>query len=662
MQKLCTFIIAIIVSANVFGQAPNWAWAKSEESAGYSFGASTATDRHGNIYVTGTYESPSITFGNYALTNADTSGNTRDIYIVKYNTFGNVLWAKRYGGFGDDFVNCITTDNSNVYIAGQYIYPTTSFGTFTLTNVGFEDIFIAKLDSMGNVQMAKSNGGTDNDRAYSINTDAFGNLYVAGIYSGYNITFGNYTLTNADNWTANTQDIFIVKYDSLGNVLWAKGAGGAHIDNVTSISTDASGNSYITGFFSYYPINFGTITLPSTGGCDMFIAKYDDLGNLIWAESAVSPNGADGSGISTDTIGNVYATGNYYSTITFGAITLNSAGGNGIFTVKYDSTGSVIWAKSISSTGQFFIFNSTSDASGNVYATGYYQSPSIIIGLDTLINADSTGNSPDILLIKYDNSGNLLWAKGVGGVGTDMGSSITIDNFGNLFVTGSYTYSSAFGSDTLTSIGGYDMFLAKLDSYIHTNCIADYTLIADSALQSVWYLINQCMGSDSLSADSLTYVWSWGDSLNSTSTGAYPSFTYSSPGNYVICVTITDSITGCISTYCDSSTYINRSSNQMIYVNVIPANSPFLNSLKRSDDFTKPIIIYPNPTKDKLFYKNLPKDATITIYNMMGEVCLIQRTSRPSGEFTGASLSKGIYFVKVTDSNGKTEVSKVVKE
>ena len=189
------------------------------------------------------------------------------------------------------------------------------------------------------------------------------------------------------------------------------------------------------------------------------------------------------------------------------------------------------------------------------------------------------------------------------------------------------------------------------------SCSAHYDLIADSALQSVWYLVNQCYGSDSLSSDSINYVWSWGDSLNSTSTGSYPSFTYSSPGNYVICVTINDPITGCSSTYCDSSTYINKSiSNQMIQVNVVAANSPLLTNLE-----TPSLregwggLLYPNPSTGIFTFKNSSKINTVEVYNMYGEV-ILRKVNCKSIDLT--DYPKGVYFAKV---NG-TFVSKLVKE
>jgi hypothetical protein len=169
------------------------------------------------------------------------------------------------------------------------------------------------------------------------------------------------------------------------------------------------------------------------------------------------------------------------------------------------------------------------------------------------------------------------------------------------------------------------------------------------------------MGSNYLSADSLQYTWSWGDSLNSTSTGSYPSFTYSSPGNYVICVTITDTITGCTSTYCDSSTYLSKSTaNQMIQVNVVPSNSPLLTGLPHHLQGREEIQLYPNPTHNAITISSNDVIEQVLLIDLLGnEVMNIQNTSHKSTLKADVdSLPAGIYICKV---NGKL-AGKVVKE
>ncbi len=382
----------------------------------------------------------------------------------------NYLWAKREGGTSQDYGQSCTTDaGGNIIATGVFYSPSLTFGTTTLTNtnVGYVDFFIVKYDPSGNVLWAKSAGGTGNDYGYSCSTDASGNIIATGYFLSPSITFGTTTLTNASGG-----DIFIVKYDPSGNVLWAKSAGGTNYDYGQSCSVDASGNIIATGYFSSPILSFGTTTLTnaSAGVADIFIVKYDPSGNVLWAKSAGGTNSDAGYSCSVDASGNIIATGDFWSSsITFGTITLTNAGTTNsadIFIVKYDPSGNVLWAKSAGGTYNDFGQSCSTDASGNIIATSAFRSPSITFGTTTLTNADVTGNTLDLFIVKYDPSGNVLWAKSEGGTNNDYGYSCTADAGGNIIATGGFQSSTlSFGTIMLTnaSAGGYDIFIVKLD-------------------------------------------------------------------------------------------------------------------------------------------------------------------------------------------------------
>jgi hypothetical protein len=144
------------------------------------------------------------------------------------------------------------------------------------------DMFIVKYGADGNAVWAKNAGGRSNGWGIATTHDSEGseNVFVTGAFNSSSITFGTTTLTNSG-----SSDIFIVKYDASSNVLWAKSAGGTGGDIAWSIAADGSGNVYVTGTFNSPSITFGTITLSNTNNCgDMFIAKYDPNGNVLWAK------------------------------------------------------------------------------------------------------------------------------------------------------------------------------------------------------------------------------------------------------------------------------------------------------------------------------------------------------------------------------------------
>jgi len=631
-KKIITAIIISLIHISVNAQGPNWLWAKSAGGIGGDRVSKTTTDASGNVYVTGFYDSPSITFGTTTLTNL---GGGNDMYIVKYAASGNVLWAKGAGGSGIDLSRSISTDNAgNVYLTGHSSSPSIVFGTFTLTNVGSSDIFIVKYDPSGNVLWAKNEGSTGNDYGYSIATDTFNNVYVTGSYDSPSLTLGTYTLTN----TGGT-DLFIVKYDATGNLLWAKSEGGTSWDYGHNNTTDAFGNVYVTGYFASSSITFGAFTLTNAGSYDMYIVKYDSLGNVLWAKIAGSIGDDEVWSTTTDAAGNVYLTGFYSSpSISFGSTTLNNAGNEDAFVVKYDAAGNVMWAKGIGGTGYDESWGSTTDAAGNVYVTGFY-SFSISFGATILTNPDNSGNTADLFMVKYDASGNTLWATGSESLGDDFANSPATDAAGNIYVTGSYNYSMInFGSTSLTGSGNYDMFIAKMQD----NCFAHYTSAYDSLVNTFNITVNATTSSLANS-----YHWDFGD--GTTSTLANPSHTYTSDTVYNVCLkiyTIPDD--SCEYCHIIGKDYLGNVYNKSngFSINVNNNLTTGLVSIQEQSG----IAIFPNPTNSMVTISSIEKLKEIEIHNIIGD--LIYKTSTINKQTTIdlKGQPKGIYYVKTTDN------------
>lgn len=454
-KKLFIMILFAFIGLNNISnaQAPNWQWAKSANGASYSI----ATDSNGNSYVTGSFNSSTITIGSFTLTNSS-AGNHNDLFIAKYDALGNVIWAKSAGGSNDDVAESIAVDaNGNTYITGYFISSSITFGTTTLNNAGIENIFVAKYDLSGNAIWAKSAGGTQFDEGKSICVDAIGNTYLTGIFMSASITFGTTILSNSGSGFDN---IFVVKFDASGNTIWEKSAGGANEDISNCICVDIYGNLYITGSFNSSTITFGSTTLSNSGFADVFVVKYGNTGNVIWAKKAGSSSIEFGYGISTDNQGNAFIVGEFSGgTINFGGNTLTNTTINysDIFLVKYDSSGIVSWAKSAGGTDFDYCKSVTLDPSGNAFVSGYFKSSSMNFGNTTLTN--SNNGSAHIFVSKYDNSGNQIWAKDASGIG--YGNSLRSDFMGDLLVTGTYSGSSIDFDGTVLTGSGF--FVAKLN-------------------------------------------------------------------------------------------------------------------------------------------------------------------------------------------------------
>jgi hypothetical protein len=448
-KKFYSLTIALLASIASFGQTQNWLWAKSMGGSNSDYGQSVATDVKGNVYITGYFSSPSITFGSTVLTNA----GKNDFFIAKYDSIGNPLWAKSAGGNGDDKGFGITTDkNGNIFVTGNFESSSIKFDNITLANSGF---FIVKYNASGNVLWAKDAGGhvSHINGGNCIATDTSGNVCVTGSFFS-TLTFGSTTLSNTGN-----PDIYVAKYDASGNALWAKqGNGGLYdSDYGNGIATDVSGNIYIVGGCGSNT-DFGVYW----GLAGFFVVKYDSSGNPLWIQGAGGSGGGTGSGI-TVTNGMVYITGWFTnSTITVGPYsTTNTNTGTTdiLLAMFYASNGNSAGVWSVGGNNDDKGFDIASDNKGNIYVTGSFHSSSIAFPYsNTLTN---TGGY-DIFVAKYPASFSwVTWVRQAGGSTDDNAQSIAVDTSGHTYVTGDFALSPVFDNDTLKA-ASRNIFTAKL--------------------------------------------------------------------------------------------------------------------------------------------------------------------------------------------------------
>jgi len=241
-------------------------------------------------------------------------------------------WTVRGGGTNNDMGQGVVVDASgNAFITGR-IQGTVTFGSITLTSQGSYDVFVAKLDTNGAWQWAVRAGGTDDDEGWDVAVDASGNVFITGWLKG-TVWFGGIMLVSQGNY-----DVFVAKLNTNGTWQWAVRAGGTELDEGWGVAVDASGNAYITGGF-HGTATFGSTTLISEGSRDVFVAKLNTNGAWQWAVRAGGTDIDDGTGVAVDTDGNVYITGLFYGTATFGGTTLISYGVGDVFVSKFGSGG-----------------------------------------------------------------------------------------------------------------------------------------------------------------------------------------------------------------------------------------------------------------------------------------------------------------------------------
>ena len=549
--------------------------------------------------------------------------------IFATSSFAQALtldWAVRMGGTETDNGGAITVDDSgNVYTIGSF-FGTVDFdpgsGTFDLTSAGSGDIFISKLDDLGNFVWAVRMGGMEIDDGRSIAVDDAGNIYATGRFGGtadFDPGPGIFNLT-----AVGMDDIYICKLDASGNFLWAKQIGDSSFDIGQSLALDASGNVISTGYFfgtADFDPGTGTANLTAAGSHDIYISKLDSDGNYIWAKQLGGLNIDFGIALDLDDFGNIYTTGHFRETADFdpgaGTYNLTSAGDQDIFVSKLDASGNFLWAKQLGGTGSDGGQSLTVDASGNVFTVGYFaDTGDFDPGVGTF-NLTSFGGS-DIFISKLNTSGDFVWAKQMGGAGFDEPLAVKIDGSGNLYTAGGFSDTADFdpgtGTFELTTIGLLDIFISKLDA---TGNFAWATQFGST-------------NSDDCLAIAVD------DAGNVHSTGYFQNTADFDPGMGTLDLTSEGGFD--------------------IYIQKLRAASVST----RENDLFSTIKIFPNPTTGEVFldFTSL-SNVSFRVLSTEGKVILKNANASDFEQFELIG-SPGIYFIEITSTEGNA-VFKLVK-
>ena len=251
----------------------------------------------------------------------------------------------------------------------------------------------------------------------------------------------------------------------LTSAAFAKGfgAGPNNSASVEAEAVDPGGNVYVTGNFGG-KVAFGPVSLTSRGERNVFVAKLNPAGNVLWAKSMGSAATGDyGRGLALDPRnGDPVVTGFFSGAAQFGASSLGNNGQGDIFVERLNpANGNVLWARGFGGPGSDQGQSVAVDRSGNAYITGSFQN-SVAFGATTLTTPDT--DSTDIFVTKLDAAGSVVWATQLGGSGQDSGFGVAADAAGNAYVTGNFTGTGQFGGVTLTSAGDSDAFVAKLSA------------------------------------------------------------------------------------------------------------------------------------------------------------------------------------------------------
>ena len=400
------------------------------------------------------------------------SSSSVAITFSSYSTFASGFIARVYSADGNTLLSTSAVGTSNTAISGlapntTYQVTLTQLGDGITSNTSLESSKVSvttlPLSSTPVVQptqqWATSFGGRGTDFIYSVSADSSGNTYAAGYF--YNTLTAGVGANEKSLSTFGVNDGYIAKYDSTGELLWIQQMGGTQGDAAYSVVWDKSNAIYVAGTFNG-SATFGTgsakQTLVSLGSQDIFIAKYDLDGNLLWIRQLgsttsdfIGNTNFYGSGLAVDLNGNLYLAANTGNVAFYvnGVNRQQATGyaGSTIALLRILPDGSLSWMKMSGTTGSATVYHVSLDSTGNIYIGGYYSNAPIILGTGQSAVYIPTPTGTDGFVAKFTNDGVPSWGSMITGNGTDVDYGLSADSNGNVFITGySGSTSVTFGS------------------------------------------------------------------------------------------------------------------------------------------------------------------------------------------------------------------------
>jgi hypothetical protein len=424
-----------LLTAQDLGQFSAIAWPLGSNDALSSNGI--AKDSNGNIYVTGNFKGTGL----FGSTNVNSVGDN-DVFLAKYNAEGLLQWVRTAGSSAGDFATDVSIDaNGNVFITGYY-FGAINFGGNVLTNSGSSDVFVVKYDSSGNVVWAKKAGGSSLDISNSVDTDASGNVYLGGSFSG------SCTFLGASNIILNSvgnDDGFLAKLDISGNILWAKSIQGTASQKLNDVLI-SNNDLFVLGTFENVTDFGNSNSLNSgAGNVDIFVAKYNLSGDCQVATGFGGAGTDEASRLAKDNNSNIWACGSIFGNATIGSFALTSAGNYDAFLAKFNSGLSILAAKLLGGSSNDKANDVGSDSEGNIFVVGEFAG-----ALSNGSKSISANGGSDVFISKFTNAGFPTSLQNFGGPDFDSGRRVNVGS--NLFITGGFSQTANFGT-IITSTG-----------------------------------------------------------------------------------------------------------------------------------------------------------------------------------------------------------------
>lgn len=385
--------------------------------------------------------------------------------IFLYSIISGQNWLQTGGGASHDEAFDVELDiQGNIYTTG-YVTSTSQFGiNVNVQTNGFSDVYVSKSDASGNFLWAKTFGGSGADRGYDIALDNVGNIYLTGYVSG-TVTFDDITITT----NAGSQDFFVAKLASGGEVLWVNVEGGAGGESGFGIETDSQSNVIVTGQFEGEAL-IGATTVQSminpddnTSSTDIFIVKYTSNGAPLWTRTGSGKYNNRGLALDVNSQDEILLTGQFSDTLLLAGETFNNEILNAGYLLKMDQSGNNLWFRRMGAY-QTMVYDVEVD-DDRVYVTGDFLGQMAIFGDDVTY---LTGDYPyKIFLVRFDQSGTVEWTAVDASESMISSKAIAVDVNRDVYLSGTFKcnfteYSEYLqGAGLFNSVGFSDVFITK---------------------------------------------------------------------------------------------------------------------------------------------------------------------------------------------------------
>jgi hypothetical protein len=628
-----------------FSPSGDLIWVKKMGSTADDTPNEIILNHQGQLYITGGFHF-TVDFDPGAGYAGKTATQYTDVFIAKYDTSGNYIWAETFGGNGEDMGRSIALDkDENVYVTGQFA-GSIFLGTDVLSSSGpiiYADIFVCRLDAAGNIKWAKGFGDSAMDIGYQVETDTSGDIYVSGQFQtsvDFDPGAGFTSLTSQNN----SVDIFIAKYDSLANLIFAKQIPGYGFDMVNDMKISKNGSMLLSGYFegeADFDPGDGIYTLTSQSSTDGFILQLDAACNFVWVKQFFNvPMGK----LAIDNTESLYVSGGYYETpllILFGETQMEypNLGYTDLYIVKYNASGDLSFIKTINGAMTESSMAMCLDVSNNLLLTGQYigtvdfdpgskasflSSEGIVDAFFLKFNAcEQTFLTIEVIdcdsvtvndKIYYESGNYVQYLENASGCDSVLSLNVTVNNpsFGAVEIIECSEYTSPSGNYTWTETGIYDDTIPNV-----VGC--DSIIIIDLTIPNINISVTQ--DGNNLIADQTGVDYQWIDCNNGNTPivgETNQTFIATTSGNYAVELT---------SEYCtNTSTCIN--------VNAISLDDTSLSSIR----------VFPNPSNDFIHIET-EDSGMARIYSSDSRLIGIYSLVAGINNIQISTLRKGIYAI-----------------